>query len=49
MKLIKTPDSELLDQEETAIFRETKNMQPLSELFTRKSIQKISTALVKPP
>ena len=36
-------------QEEAAIVRETKNMRPLSELFTRKTIQKIATALTKPP
>ena len=28
---------------------ETKNMQPLSEVFTRKSVKKLTNALVKPP
>ena len=46
---IKTHDSESRGQEETAIIHETKNMQPLSELFTRKSIKKLTNALVKPP
>ena len=46
---IKTHDSESRGQEETAIIRETKNTQPLSELFTRKSIKKLTNALVKPP
>ena len=48
-KHIKTHDSELRGQEETAIIRETKNTQPLSELFTRKFVQKFTNALVKPP
>ena len=46
---IKTHDSESRGQEETAIIRETKNMRPLSELFTRKFVQKFTDALVKPP
>ena len=46
---IKTHDSESRGQEETAIIRETKNTRPLSELFTRKFVQKITNALVKPP
>ena len=46
---IKTHDSESRGQEETAIIRETKNMRPLSELFTRKSVKKITNALVKQP
>ena len=46
---IKTHDSELRGQEEAAIIRETKNTRPLSELFTRKTVQKIATALTKPP
>ena len=48
-KLIKTHDSESRGQEETAIIRETKNTRPLSELFTRKSVKKLTNALVKPP
>ena len=46
---IKTHDSESQGQEEAAIIRETKNTQPLSELFTRKTVQKIAIALTKPP
>ena len=46
---IKTHDSESRGQEETAIVRETKNTRPLSELFTRKSVKKLTNALVKPP
>ena len=46
---IKTHNSELRGQEETAIIRETKNTRPLSELFTRKSVKKLTNALVKPP
>ena len=46
---IKTHDSESRGQEETAIIRETKNTRPLSELFTRKFVQKITNALVKLP
>ena len=46
---IKTHDGESRGQEETAIIRETKNTQPLSELFTRKSVKKLTSALVKPP
>ena len=46
--IIKTHDSELRGQEETAIIRETKNTRPLSELFTRKSVQKLTNILVKP-
>ena len=46
---IKTHDSESRGQEETAIIRETKNTRPLSELFTRKSVKKLTNALVKPP
>ena len=46
---IKTHDSESRGQEEAAIIRETKNTRPLSELFTRKTVQKIATALTKPP
>ena len=45
---IKTHDSESRGQEETAIIRETKNTRPLSELFTRKSVKKLTNALVKP-
>ena len=47
--MIKTHDSESRGQEETAIIRETKNTRPLSELFTRKSVKKLTNALVKPP
>ena len=47
--LIKTHDSESRGQEETAIIREIKNTRPLSELFTRKSVKKLTNALVKPP
>ena len=47
--VIKTHDSESRGQEEAAIIRETKNTRPLSELFTRKTVQKITTALTKPP
>ena len=47
--VIKTHDSESRGQEETAIIRETKNTRPLSELFTRKSVKKLTNALVKPP
>ena len=47
--LIKTHDSESRGQEETVIIRETKNTRPLSELFTRKSVKKLTNALVKPP
>ena len=46
---IKTHDSESRGQEEIAIIRETKNTRPLSELFTRKSVKKLTNALVKPP
>ena len=46
---IKTHDSESRGQEETAIIRETKNTRPLSELFTRKSVKKLTNALVKLP
>ena len=46
---IKTHDSESRGQEEAVIIRETKNTRPLSELFTRKTVQKIATALTKPP
>ena len=49
MHIIKTHDSESRGQEETAIIRETKNTRPLSELFTRKSVMKLTNALVKPP
>ena len=49
LKYIKTHDIESQDQEETAIIRETKNTRPLSELFTGKSIKKLTNALVKPP
>ena len=47
--IIKTHDSESRGQEEIAIIRETKNTRPLSELFTRKSVKKLTNALVKPP
>ena len=47
--IIKTHDSELRGQEETAIICKTKNTQPLSELFTMKSIKKLTNVLVKPP
>ena len=47
--MIKTHDSESRGQEETAIIREIKNTRPLSELFTRKSVKKLTNALVKPP
>ena len=46
---IKTHNSESRGQEEAAIIRETKYTQPLSELFTRKTVQKIATALTKRP
>ena len=48
LEYIKTHDSESRGQE-TAIIRETKNTRPLSELFTRKSVKKLTNALVKPP
>ena len=44
---IKTHDSESRGQEETAIICETKNTWPLSELFTRKSVKKLSDVLVQ--
>ena len=48
--MIKTHDSESRGQEEAAIIRETKiRDHALSELFTRKTFQKIATALTKPP
>ena len=43
---IKTHNSELRGQEETAIITQNKKC---GELFTRKSIQKITTNLLKPP
>ena len=46
---IKTHDSESRGQEEAAIIRETKITQPLSELFTRKTANKIANALAKLP
>ena len=46
--LIKTHDSESPGQE-AAIICETKIMQPLSELFTRKTAKKITNALAKLP
>ena len=46
---IKTHDSESRGQEEAAIIRETKIMQPLSELLTRKTAKKIANALAKLP
>ena len=46
---IKTHDSELRGQEEAAIIRETKITRSLSELFTRKTANKIANALVKLP
>ena len=49
LQSIKTHDSESRGQEETAIIRETKNTRPLSELFTRKSVKKLTNTLVKPP
>ena len=45
---IKTHDSESRGQE-AAIIRETKIMRPLSELFTRKTTNKIANALAKLP
>ena len=45
LSIIKTHDSELRGQEETAIIRETKNTRPLSELFKRKFVQKFTNAL----
>ena len=47
--MIKTHDSELRGQEETAIICETKIIRPLSELFTRKTAKKITNALAKLP
>ena len=47
--LIKTHDSESQGQEEAAIIHETKITPPLSELFTRKTAKKITTALAKLP
>ena len=47
--LIKTHDSESRGLEEAAIICETKIMQPLSELFTRKTAKKIANALAKLP
>ena len=46
---IKTHDSESQGQEEAAIIRETKITRPLSELFTRKTANKIANALAKLP
>ena len=46
---IKTHDSESWGQGEAAIIHETKIMQPLSELFTRKPAKKIANALAKLP
>ena len=46
---IKTHDSESRGQEEAAIIRETKITRPLSELFTRKTANKIANALAKLP
>ena len=46
---IKTHDSELRDQEEVAIMRETKNTWPLSELFTHSNTQKFTNAIAKSP
>ena len=45
--VIKTHDSELRGQEEAAIIRETEITQPLSELFTRKTAEKIANVLAK--
>ena len=47
--IIKTHDSESRGQEEAAIIRETKITRPLSELFTRKTANKIANALAKLP
>ena len=47
--IIKTHDSESRGQENAAIIRETKITRPLSELFTRKTANKIANALVKLP
>ena len=46
--MIKTHNNELRGQEETAIIMRSK-MQPLGELFTRKSVQRITNVLLKPP
>ena len=47
---IKNHDSESQGQEEIAIITQNKKYATaLSELFTRKSVQKISTALLKLP
>ena len=46
---IQTHDSELRGKEEAAIIRKTKIMQPLSELFTRKTANKLVNALAKLP
>ena len=46
---IKTHDSESRGQEKAAIIRKTKITRPLSELFTRKTANKIANALVKLP
>ena len=47
--MTKTHDSESQGQEDAAIMRETKIMQPLSELFTRKTAKTITNALAKLP
>ena len=47
--IIKIHDSESRGQEEAAVIRETKIMPPLSELFTRKTANKIANALAKLP
>ena len=47
--IIKTHDSESQGQEEAAKIRETKITQPLNELFTRKTANKIAYALAKLP
>ena len=49
MDYIKTHDSESRGQEEAAIICETKITRPLSELFTKKTANKIANALVKLP
>ena len=48
--MIKTHDSESRGhKEDTAVIRKTKTTQPLSELFTRKTTQKLTKALANLP
>ena len=49
LPLIKTHNSESQGQEQAVIIRETKNTQPLSELFTCSTTIKLVNILAKPP